>query len=131
MVTFATSVTLTLYGNPPVSCGPDPVWKERMWDTHTHARTQTLPAIIWLEIFLAIGTRSSAGESASPGDDGGRASGENRSRSALRARICCPRDGQRERQVRVDGEGGGRAGERILGAPPGTAGRSWKRRNKT
>lgn len=37
------------------------------------------------------------------------------------ARICCPGDGQRERQVRVDGEGGGRGGERILGAPPGAA----------
>lgn len=59
-MTFATSVTLILYGNPPVSFGPDPVWKERMWDTHKHI-AHTFPAIIWLEIFLAIRMRSNTG----------------------------------------------------------------------
>lgn len=35
-VTFTSSVTLTAFANPPVSSRPDPVWKDRMWDTYIH-----------------------------------------------------------------------------------------------
>lgn len=36
MVTFTSSATRAAHCNPPVSSRPDPVWRERMWDTYTH-----------------------------------------------------------------------------------------------
>lgn len=41
MVTFTPSATLTPCVNPPVSSRPDPVWKDRMWDTYLHISSRT------------------------------------------------------------------------------------------